>query len=502
MSLFPPYPIGARIPDSPHAVCCSLPTMKDVIGYEEEDPNVRKHVVTGYPRFVEHDYLRRLAKLVRLEWKLTGRAVSLAPSRRAAEGLQAFLAPAETNLGTWKTLYVVAFPDRPEHKRKARRYFQHTGCGVSSRQAEDLLHETGQLDAIHPETAQEDNPRNSLMRSLHDACPEANPEHILLARSGMNAFYSAFTAARRLQQPQGKNIWIQLGWLYLDTIRILETFLSPKEHHIILPDAGDFAPLEDLFSRDGSRIAGVITETPTNPLLQTADLARVRELCDRHGSLLFVDPSLSSFHNLDVYRHADVVLHSLTKYFGYEGDVMMGLAAFNPARSEFAGHWLELAREIHEPPYQRDILRLAAQAGTSGAIVERINRNTGEVAAFLENHPAVKRVHWAGSAATRTAYERLARGPGRPGGILTLDLNIPLADFYDAAPFVKGPSFGTRFTMMCPFMYLAHYDLVSSPEGRDRLRAHGIDPDLVRVSIGAEPAEEIIEGFQQSLGRV
>jgi len=316
----------------------------------------------------------------------------------------------------------------------------------------------------------------------------------------MNAFYATFSAARELQRPRGKTVWVQLGWLYLDTIRILEKFLGPDERCFTIADATDTRAIEEIFSREGARIAGIITETPTNPLLQTADLARTRDLCDRNGSLLFVDPTLSSLYNIDVFPYADVTLHSLTKYFGHRGDVMMGVAAFNPERNPFAAEWFELARKIHEPPYHRDALRLAVQIGDTRKTVETINRNTLDVAAFLERHPRVKRLHWTYGENTRDGYRKLERGPERPGGIITIDLNMPLSDFYDSAPFVKGPSFGTTFTMMCPFMYLAHYDLVSTPGGRRHLLDRGINPDLVRVSIGTEPSGEIIAGFRQALG--
>ena len=53
--------------------------------------------------------------------------------------------------------------------------------------------------------------------------------------------------------------------------------------------------------------------------------------------------------------------------------------------------------------------------------------------------------------------------------------------------------------MMCPFMYLAHYNLVSTPEGREQLRSNGLDPDLIRLSIGLEPPEAIIEELDRAL---
>ena len=53
--------------------------------------------------------------------------------------------------------------------------------------------------------------------------------------------------------------------------------------------------------------------------------------------------------------------------------------------------------------------------------------------------------------------------------------------------------------MMCPFMYLAHYELVSTDEGQASLRKQGINPDLIRLSVGLEPAEAIIEELERTL---
>ena len=64
MQAFAPIPLGTPIPDSPHAVSCSLPTMAAVRGYEEKDPAVTSRLQTGYPRFVVHPFARRLAAVL------------------------------------------------------------------------------------------------------------------------------------------------------------------------------------------------------------------------------------------------------------------------------------------------------------------------------------------------------------------------------------------------------------------------------------------------------
>ena len=67
----------------------------------------------------------------------------------------------------------------------------------------------------------------------------------------------------------------------------------------------EFSEVEDIFKEHGTRIAGVITEFPTNPLLQCCDLEKLKALCNQYGSLLVVDPTMVSPKNAKVSNHAD-----------------------------------------------------------------------------------------------------------------------------------------------------------------------------------------------------
>jgi cystathionine gamma-synthase len=86
--------------------------------------------------------------------------------------------------------------------------------------------------------------------------------------------------------------------------------------------------------------------------------------------------------------------------------------------------------------------------------------------------------------------------------MITFTLRTPgaLAKFYDNLRLPKGPSFGMKRTLLCPFMYLAHYDLVTTPAGLAELAASKLDPDLLRLCVGTEPVEEIIACLNEALG--
>ena len=92
MSAFTHLPLGQRIPAGLHGVSCSLPTMRDVIGYEEKHPEVVAQLTSGYPRFVVHPFSRQAAAhLVRTQPGLSRHSLWLTASFRAAERLRIHL---------------------------------------------------------------------------------------------------------------------------------------------------------------------------------------------------------------------------------------------------------------------------------------------------------------------------------------------------------------------------------------------------------------------------
>jgi cystathionine gamma-synthase len=209
---------------------------------------------------------------------------------------------------------------------------------------------------------------------------------------------------------------------------------------------------------------------------------------------------MSSIFSLDVLPHADLVVSSLTKYTASEGDLTAGLLAVNPAGPD-ATALRAAAVPFIEPLYTRDAARLAWQIARTPQILARIEATTPHVVGFLQAHPAVKDVHWALQPGGRDHYLKLARTPQSTGGMITFTLRQPgaLEKFYDRLRLPKGPSFGMKCTLICPFMYLAHYDLVTTPAGLAELAASHLDPDLLRLCVGTEPVEDILATLAEAL---
>lgn len=499
MSVFTPIPLGQRIPASVHGVSCSLPTMRAVIGYEEKHPEIVQQMTSGYPRFVQHPFLKKAAAHALKSLGLTGHQLWLTSSARAAEALREWLNEPSAQVITAGTLTGVAFRENADTYARAKTFLQHTGMLLSSREAEDYLVRAGELTAPADEPSFEGYAAARVKGAVSRAFQHCGPEDVFLANSGMNGIYAAFRVAEAIQRPRNRHVWVQLGWLYLDTIAILQKFTAtPAQDYVYAKDVLDLDGLKRLFAQRGHEIAGVIAEVPTNPLIQTPDLPALYSLCRQHGALLVVDPTIASPLNIDVLPHCDIAVNSLTKFAASEGDVMMGCAVVNP-KSEYA---VESRRRLSvelEPVYSRDLSRLASQISDYESVVTQINRTAPAVVEFLRNHPKIKDVYWSLQPGSRENYLRIARSPDAVGSMISFVVDGPLAPFYDRLRLPKGPSFGMKNTLICPFIYLAHYDLVTSSSGRETLAASGLSPDLLRLSIGCEPAEEIIAALAEAL---
>ena len=78
-------------------------------------------------------------------------------------------------------------------------------------------------------------------------------------------------------------------------------------------------------------------------------------------------------------------------------------------------------------------------------------------------------------------------------------INGSFKDFYDNLELLKSPSFGTEFSLCCPYVYLAHYNLINDKTGREKLRHAGLSPELLRLSVGLESPDEIKEKIALAL---
>ncbi|MBT4867195.1 MAG: PLP-dependent transferase [Planctomycetaceae bacterium] len=475
--------LGAPIPDSPHAVSVCLPTWRDNIGYEEQEPRVLDQLQTGYPRFVYNGFCQRLFEECRRQFARDGELCQAYPSAAAAQRCSQFLSsttsakPRISPLGK-HGVHVVCFP--ADDWRTAMDFWQHTGAGVSSRQAEACLIDQPAVDGRSAETS---------MRQRIAQLNQVSSDDVFLFSCGMNAIYTLYRALADVL-PDRRSV--QFGFPYVDTLKIQEKFGSGVEF-FSLGNTADCGQLETLLGNES--ICGLYTEFPSNPLLESPDLRRLSDLAREHEFPLIVDDTVASFVNVDVLSAADVICSSLTKFFSGAGDVAAGSLVLNPQSPFHDELRSRLKRDVSASLWGADAVVLERNSQDFTERVQRINDNGLQLARFLSDHPHVDRVYYPGLSPTEP-YDAFRRSEGGYGGLLSINLvdaESRAPKFYDALEVCKGPNLGTNYTLACPYTILAHYRELDFAE------SCGVSRYLIRVSIGLEEPSDLIARFERAL---
>ena len=289
------FSLGQAVPKRDHAVCVSLPTIEDLIGYEEKNPKTLAAMRSGYPRFVRNHRIRELDLHYKKIDGKSGNENFFFSNHRDWERFIKLYSITDWSKDDLDGLIRVCIPRDSKSARRCRLFHQHCGTGISSRHAEDILYRKGII-------SQREFIRTSKSSSTEEICkviskahgPEIDSEDVLLANSGANAFYSLFQAAIENARTLQKKIWVRLGWLYLDTVEAMELLVEEDEKIVSFYKLQDFNKLKVLFADLGHLIACVITEFPTYPLMQSFELENLQALCNKYQALLVVDPPMAS----------------------------------------------------------------------------------------------------------------------------------------------------------------------------------------------------------------
>jgi cystathionine gamma-synthase len=475
--------LGRPIPDTPHAISMCLPRWRDVIGYEERDPDTMKRLQNGYPRFLYHPLVLQAVDRFKGapdeagQIYTTHRAAARCRDYLRAKHPEVHLALDRIN-GSPCTL--IRYPD--ECAEDAKDYWQHAGEGISSRCAEALLQGADLPDA----TAARETVIDRLARFSG-----ADPAGIYLFPSGMAAIHAALLA---VQETAPGRPTAQFAFPYGDTLKLQERM--GQLHALFYPrgDADELLALEQELQT--TSISGLFCEFPTNPLLTCVDLSGLRRLAEKYGFPIILDETLGACINQDTLAYSDVSATSLTKFFSGTSDVMGGALIINPD-APFAAPIRNRLEDLHEPEafHPADIIQLEKDSRRCRERVEQINRNALAVGEYLKEHPAVESVYYP-AFADREIYDRVKRPDGGYGGLFSFVLkDAPRVTeaFYDALEITKGPNLGTSFSLCCPFTLIAHYNELEWAESA------GASRWLIRISVGLESAAELIARFERAI---
>jgi cystathionine gamma-synthase len=472
--------LGVPLPDSTHACSVCLPTWDAVVGYEEGREKIVRRLRTGYPRFFKHPTVERLIENARAELTSEGEDVLILPTKLSVQRAHRWLerqAEAAIRSTSYHGLQVLIFPAKA--KSLADHYWRFTGEVVSSRQAQDFL----------DGTLREGSKSHLLSRAVAKF-NGGDETRTFIFSSGISAALAALRALPGLRE--GKKT-LQLEFPYVDSLKIQERF----GNGVVYLNEAEGESFDEALQRIRSgEFAGVFAEIPSNPLLRTIDLKRVSEACRFSRTPLVLDDSAAGPLNVDVLSFADILTSSLTKWISGAGDVMAGAATVS-ADSPLAEELTEaISTDAAEcaPLYIADAEVLLSNLKGYAKRNAVTNANALALAAFLNDHPAVANV-WHPSLTNTAQYEAVMRKNGGYGGLLSIALANPkkAPKVYDALKLSKGPSFGTPFTLVCPYTLLAHYTELDWTEDC------GVPTNLIRISVGLEPVETIITAFREAL---
>jgi cystathionine beta-lyase/cystathionine gamma-synthase len=239
-------------------------------------------------------------------------------------------------------------------------------------------------------------------------------------------------------------------------------------------------------------------ETITNPLLEVVDLDGVVAFCREHGLVSVVDNTCATPVNFrPVERGFDLVVHSATKYLNGHSDIVAGAVVGSAQRVMAIKRQLDHLGGALDP---HACFLLHRGLKTLALRVRHQNESALRVAAFLEHHSAVAHVNYPGLA-SHPRHARVRDWFAGSAGLVSFELKegLPAAERFIARARlpVCAPSLGGAETLMTRPATTSHSGL--SPEER---QSQGITDGLIRLSIGLEAPEDLIEDFAQALGGV
>ncbi len=238
-------------------------------------------------------------------------------------------------------------------------------------------------------------------------------------------------------------------------------------------------------------------ETPTNPMLNVIDIQAVCDLAKAHHILTCVDNTFASpYLQNPLDLGADIVTHSATKYLGGHSDVVHGAIIVN--KDELAQQLYFLQNAVGAVPGPQDCFLVLRGIKTLHLRVERACKNAKKIAKYLLGHPKVKTVYYPGLK-DNPYYELAARQMRHFGAMVSFDLHKDTLEeatkvLSNTKIFLLAESLGGVESLIGHPATMTH----ASIPREERLKV-GLTDSLIRLSIGIEDVEDLIEDLEQAL---
>ncbi|WP_377888380.1 bifunctional cystathionine gamma-lyase/homocysteine desulfhydrase [Alkalihalobacillus sp. R86527] len=280
--------------------------------------------------------------------------------------------------------------------------------------------------------------------------------------------------------------------VYGGTYRVMTKVLNRLGIDSTFVDTTDITAVEQAIKPN---TRAVFIETPTNPLLKVTDISKVSKKAKEHNLLTIVDNTFNTPYWQNPIEHgADIVLHSATKYLGGHSDVVAGLVVVNSQSLAEELHFVQnSAGGILGP---QDSWLLIRGLKTLGVRMEEHEKNTAKIVQFLSEHPDVEKIYYPGLS-THPGNNIAVNQSRGFGGMVSFDIgSAEKADelLSKVKYFTLAESLGAVESLISVPARMTH---ASIP--KDRRDELGITEGLVRISVGLEDAEDLIEDLKNAL---
>ena len=239
----------------------------------------------------------------------------------------------------------------------------------------------------------------------------------------------------------------------------------------------------------------VFIETPSNPLLRVTDIKRIVNLAHKKGALVVVDNTfLTPYYQRLLPLGVDIVVYSATKYIGGHADVIAGIVSTND--DALADRIAFMKNTLGATLSPTDAYYLIRGLKALSVRFDRQTQNTHKIVEFLKSNPAVRAVYDAGS---HSEFEKRAQEAQASdiGAVISLEL----AEGYDYEKFAKSlhlfdlaVSLGGVESLICHPASMTHESYPK--ELQEKI---GISQNLLRLAIGIENADDLIDDLKQAL---
>ena len=237
-------------------------------------------------------------------------------------------------------------------------------------------------------------------------------------------------------------------------------------------------------------------ETPTNPLLKVTDLNAMSQIAKNHGILFGVDSTFATPVFLRPFEFgADIVMHSTTKYISGHNQIIGGIIITND--KEIHEQMKYVQKTIGAVPSPFDCWLTLLGVKTLHLRMERHASNAHAVAEFLESHPQVEKITYPGLP-SHPQYLIAKEQMDGFSGMISFELKDGISAGKTLMNSVKlcslAESLGAVETMITHPATMTHVDV---PE--EERHARGLTDGLVRISVGIEDVDDIIDDLKQAL---